>query len=676
SVAMRLGVALLNQQQHAEAIGFLKQALTRDPESVDSRLNLGQALAQSGEAVAAREQFEAVLQREPARVEAAFNLGVLALQGDQLETARQWFEHVLERTPHYADAMTSLGIVLQRQGQLAEARERFLAALRAAPGLPAAHEGMAFVCLALGRTGEAVEHLKALLEYDAVHRTAMSSLAGALFELGRLDEAAAVAGRLRELHPSEVNAYGTLANIHIVRGELDQAIAVLKTGYAATGNNGLLGLLTYQLRQTCDWEKWREAWQKLALEIEHGDALGSPFWLLCEPTTAQQQRIYPERWAHSRFASVTTARHGPAVRASRSEDRVRVGYLSSDLQEHAAAYLVAEVLELHDRDRFEVFAYSHGPDDGGSMRRRVRAACEHFVDIAWEPDDIAAARIRADHLDILVDLKGYTAGDRLTIMARRPCDVQVTWLGYPGTTGAAFMDYLIADPFIIPPGQESAYSERVVRMPYCYQPNDRQRPVGTPLSRREYGITDDAFVFCCFNQTYKITPDIFAAWMRLLREVPGSVLWLLESNRWAKQELLRRAQEAGVKPTQLVFAGRVQYSAHLARYAVADLALDTFPYTSHTILSDALWCGCPTVALCGETFASRVSGSLLTAASLPDLITCALPDYEQLARRLATQPDFLKEVRVRVAHARDHSPLFDSTTFARHLERLYLGLLT
>ena len=329
---------------------------------------------------------------------------------------------------------------------------------------------------------------------------------------------------------------------------------------------------------------------------------------------------------------------------------------------------------MHDRERFEIFAYSHGPDDASPMRQRVRAACEQFIDIAHEPDDIAAERIRRDDLDVLVDLKGYTAGDRLTIMARRPCDVQVTWLGYPGTTGAQFMDYLIADPFLVPPGQESAYSERIVRMPHCYQPNDRRRPVGAPLGRAEYGIPENAFVFCCFNQPYKITPEIFGVWMRLLRDIPESVLWLVETNRWARDNLLEAAKIQDVSAERLIFAPRVPYSAHLARYRAADLALDTFPYTSHTILSDALWCGCPTVALCGETFASRVSGSLLTAAGLSDLIAYDLTAYERLARGIAVDAPLLAGVRARVAQARDHSPLFDSKSFTRDLEEIYMDL--
>jgi predicted O-linked N-acetylglucosamine transferase (SPINDLY family) len=256
-------------------------------------------------------------------------------------------------------------------------------------------------------------------------------------------------------------------------------------------------------------------------------------------------------------------------------------------------------------------------------------------------------------------------------MARRPCPVQITWLGYPGTTGAAFMDYLIADAFIIPPGREDMVSERVVRLPHCYQPNDRQRPRAEPLDRRAYGLPEDGFVFCCFNQTFKIAPDVFDVWLRLLSKVRGSVLWLVDSNAQAKRNLLEAARAQGVASERLVFAPRLPYAQHLARYARADLALDTFPYTSHTTLSDALWCGCPTVGLCGETFAARVSGSLLTTAGLPDLLTYSFEEYEALALRLASEHQALQEVRGRVIAARDRSPLFDSAAFARDLEKLY-----
>jgi predicted O-linked N-acetylglucosamine transferase (SPINDLY family) len=707
SVAMRLGIALLRQRKHEAAIRELQRALALDPQNVDCHLNLGQALAEAGDAAAARDHFHAILRLVPGHADAAFNLGVMALQRDELDEARQWFERALAQAPRHVAATINLGTVLQKQsrheeaaiclrealaldpanaaarnnlartlalqGKLGEARECYLEALRVTPDSPAAHEGMAAVCLALGRTSEAVGHLQATLRAEPENHGVMSMLAGALFEVGKLDEAEALAQRAAALNPAAAPAYATLANICIVRGDLDRAIATLESGYAQTGEASLLGMLTYQLRQACDWTKWRAAWAAMAPEIERGSALGSPFWLLCEPTTARQQLAYTQRWAAARFGSITPASHG-SQRGPRAHPRLRVGYLSSDLQEHAAAYLIAEVLELHDRERFEVFAYSHGPEDQGTMRPRLRAACEHFLDIAWEPDEIAAERIRRDALDVLVDLKGYTAGDRLTLMARRPCAMQVAWLGYPGTTGAAFIDCLIADAFIVPPGQEGAYSERIVRLPHCYQPNDRKRAVAEPLSRSEYGIPESAFVFCCFNQAYKITPDVFGVWMRLLRGVPGSVLWLVESNRLAKQNLQAAAHAHGVAAERLVFAPRLPYARHLARYRAADLALDTFPYTSHTILSDALWCGCPTVALCGDTFAARVSGSLLTGAGLPDMVTYALSDYERLTHRLATDSSFLLEIRARVARARDSSPLFDSRAFTRDLERLYVKL--
>jgi predicted O-linked N-acetylglucosamine transferase (SPINDLY family) len=309
------------------------------------------------------------------------------------------------------------------------------------------------------------------------------------------------------------------------------------------------------------------------------------------------------------------------------------------------------------------------------LRARLESAVEHFVDVAWEPDDLVVQRIKADRLHVLVDLKGYTAGDRLRVMAQRPCPVQVAWLGYPATTGAPFIDYLIADPIIVPADAERHYSERVLRLPHCYQPNDRKRAAALPRSRAEYGLPDGAFVFCCFNQTVKITPDVFSRWMNLLKAVPHGILWLLEDNRWANENILNEAQAAGVDRTRIVIAPRLPPAEHLARYRAADLALDTFPYASHTTGSDALWVGCPLVALCGETFASRVSASLLANCGFPELVTHALVEYEQLALRLATDAAYLCDVRARLETARDTAPLFDATTFTRDLEALYQQLL-
>jgi predicted O-linked N-acetylglucosamine transferase (SPINDLY family) len=709
SVFMRLGASLLHQQKPAESAQALRHALELAPEDVDSHLNLGQALARMGDTASARRHFEAVLRLVPTHADAMFNLGVLHLNHDELDEARQWFERIISQTPQYGDAHVNLGIVFQRQlrfddaltcfrralelnpalasagnnlahtlalqGRFEEAREKYLATLRLAPGFMEAHEGLASTCLALGRLKEGIVHLRETVRLDPESHGAWTALADALFQDGRLEEAESAGEHAIALDPNAAAPYSIRAQIHVVRGELDRAVAVLEAGFQRTRADSLLGMLTHHLHRLCDWEKWRDAWREMARRLDASAELGSPFWLLNESSTAEQQLAYTRRWAASQFRNFhpTPGASGRSPRPARP--RLRIGYLSSDFHEHAAAYLLAEVLELHDRERFEIFAYSYGPEDHSPMRARLRQACEHFVDIAWDPDDIATRRIAEDALDVLVDLKGYTLGARTSLLARRPCPIQVNWLGYPGTMGAPFIDYLIADEFVVPEGKETAYAERVLRLPHCYQPNDRKRPLIEPRARGEYGLPEDGFVFCCFNQTVKITPEIFACWMRLLGRVPNSVLWLVEDNRWATRNLKDAARSHGISPERLAFTPRMPFAQHLARYCVADLALDTFPYTSHTTASDALWLGCPLVALCGETFAARVSGSILTACGMPELIAYSLEDYETLAYRLASDRALMDRIRVQLVSSRQSAPLFDSAAFARDLEQIYIKLV-
>jgi predicted O-linked N-acetylglucosamine transferase (SPINDLY family) len=708
SARMRLGIALLNQDRPREALDVLRGALALAPQDLDCHLNLAHAYAREGDIAAARDHLETILRLDPAHVEASFNMGVLALQHDELDTARRWFERVLERTPQYVDALVNLGVVLQRQSQPDEAarcfrralaidaghavanknladtlssqgrpedaRDCYLAALESAGNFLEAREGLAAALLVLGRFREAIASLHEVLRLDPGHKQAWGVLADALFQCGGLADAESAARRAIEVDSGVAGPYSALAMIYIVRGELDRAIAALEEGFDRTGSGGLLGMLAHQLRRVCDWERRRAVWAELKRRLGQEAALGSPFWLLIEDTTPEEQLDYTRRWAEAQFGSGAHGEPGAAARTGTAAGRrLRIGYLSSEFHEHAIAYLFAGVLERHDRARFEIFAYSCGPDDKSPMRARLRAGAEHFIEVAWDPDDVVVRRIQDDALDILVDLKGYTMGGRTSILARRPCPVQVNWLGYPGTMGAPFIDYLVADRFTVPPGSESAYSERIVYLDHCWQCNDRSRPLPEPLTRAEYGLPADAFVFCCFTQSAKISPEVFACWMKLLRDVPASVLWLAEDNRWATENLKHAAQAQGVAPERLVFSPRIPFAQHLARYRVADLALDTFPYTSHSTASDALWAGCPVVALCGKTFAARVSGSILTHAGLPELITASLDDYERLARDLATDAGRLEEMRSKVSAARSSS-LFDAESFTRDLERVYLKI--
>ena len=708
SVLMRLAVTILEQGRAPEAVPLLRRALALDPEDTASHLNLGRALALAGDPVGARAEFETILRIDPVHLDATFNLGVIDLDQGRLDDARRWFERVLARAPDYADAHVSLGVVDQKESRLEaaldrfrralvlnprhasaishiarvlelqhkpeEARERYIAALALTPDLADARAGLASVSLALGRYAEGIAQLRELLARDAKDARAWSALADALFQNGELDEAVSAAARAGAIDPASPGPYSVIALIHVVRGETDRAIAALEEGFSRTGSSGLLGMLAHQLRRACLWEKWRPAWNEIARRLDREAELGSPFWMLLEATTPAQQLDYTRRWAEAQFGPGrgSKARDKPSLNPGDAR-RVRVGYLSSEFHEHAIAHLLAGVLEAHDRARFEIYAYSYGPEDNSPMRGRLRRACEHFIDVAREPDDAVVRRIETDALDILVDLKGYTMGGRSAILARRPCPIQVNWLGYPGTLGAPFFDYLIADSYVIPPGHESAYSERVVRLNHCWQSNDRKRPVAEPRTRAEYGLPEQGFVFCCFAQAVKITPEIFARWMNLLRAVPGSVMWLAEDNTLATVALKDAARAHGVVPERVVFSPRIPFAQHLARYRVADLALDTFPYTSHSTASDGLWCGCPMVALVGDTFAARVSGSILTHAGLPDLITDSLDAYERLAHALATDRQRLDGIRARVAAARTSS-LFDANSFSRDLERVYMEL--
>jgi len=358
-----------------------------------------------------------------------------------------------------------------------------------------------------------------------------------------------------------------------------------------------------------------------------------------------------------------------------SRKKLRLGYLSGKLHVHPGAHLLVGLVEHHDRERFELIAYGFDRDDGSALRRRLVSAFDRFVDIYEMREQDAARLIHADAVDVLVDLHGFTPDGRAKILAYRPAPLQVNYLGYPGTMGADFIDYIIADRFVIPPDQQSFFSEQIVYLPDCYQCNDDKREIAehTP-SRADCGLPEKGFVFCCFNGTYKIAPDFFDIWMRLLRALPGSVLWLFEANKLVRANLEREAKARGVAPERLVFAPRLPQAEHLARHRLADLFLDTLPYNAHTTTSDALWAGLPVLTCTGDTFAGRVAGSLLRAIGLDELITASPREYEALALQLARDPERLARLRARLMQNRRTHPLFDTERYTRHLEAAYLRM--
>ena len=340
------------------------------------------------------------------------------------------------------------------------------------------------------------------------------------------------------------------------------------------------------------------------------------------------------------------------------------------------AYLVAELFELHDRTRFEITAYSIGPREPGPTRERIAAGVDHWVDLSTTSTAEAAHRIHSDGIDILVDMMGHTHGARPDLMALRPAPIQVNYLGYPGTSGAPFIDYIIADPFIIPPGADADFSEAVVRLPHCYQPNDRRRPGRDALPERErWGLPDHGVVYSCFNTPFKLDPGLFDLWLEILTAVDAGVLWLLDWGELARDRLQQRARERGVDPERLIFAPRAPLAEHLARARAADLFLDTFPYTAHTTCSDMLWVGVPVLTRVGDTFASRVAGSLLHGVGLPQLVCTDPTAYRNLAIDLGRNPDQLAAIKADLEKNRDTHPLFDTPRYAGDLERAYLEMV-
>jgi len=431
--------------------------------------------------------------------------------------------------------------------------------------------------------------------------------------------------------------------------------------------------LSLESRDMCEWSGLAGLREGFRAQLARGDrGKVSPFLLLAMAgVSASEQRGCSDLWMKDRLAAAAADRAALAFTFDIAErPKIRIGYLSCDFQEHATALLLIEMFEAHDRARFELFAYSYGADDGKPMRPRLEATFDHFVDIEALSNIDAARAIHADGIDILIDLKGYTLHTRTAILMFGPAPVQVNFLGYPGTLGGSICDYIVTDPFLTALSSSEDYSESFAYLPNTYQPHGRKARIGTAPTRAEAGLPEEGFVFCCFNQAYKITPDMFDIWCRLLIEVPGSVLWLLK-NKKAEGNLKNEALWRGVTSDRLVFAKDLPQIEHLGRLQLADLVLDTLPYNAHTTASDALWASVPLVTCAGATFPSRVAGSILRAIGLDELIAPDLDGYFDFAYALATDPDRLASVKAKLAANRLTTPLFDIEAYTRDLEGLF-----
>jgi len=701
----RLGVARAQAGDAAAAVRHLTAAIAVNPQSAEAHVHLAHSRMAAGETEAALDLYDQALALRPDFPEALYSRGN-ALQALQRHAeAVESYDQALALAPDRLEILTNRGNALHDLKRLDEALADYDRALALRPDAAMLHNNRGNTLRELRRHAEALaefdralaldtghfgarvnrgnvlqdlrHHREALAEFDRAlalnpHSVMLHGLrAGALHDLNRYAEAVESYRRALQLDPANPETlYSYALTLRASNRHEDAADALERLLALAPEWNYAQGDLFHSRVHCCDWSDYAPRVQGLVRSVVEGRKADTPFSFLAVTASAAAQRGCAQTYAADKYPA---SKHPLWAGTHYAHDRIRVAYVSADFREHPVSRLMTGVFERHDRRRFEISGYSLRPDDGSMTSRRVKAALGNVVDVFGKSDGEIAVLMHDMQIDVAVDLTGHTLGGRPGVFAQRPAPVQVNYLGFPGTMGADFIDYILADRFVIPEEHHPHYTEKVVYLPDTFQANDSRRRIAerTP-SRAEAGLPQDGFVFCSFNNTYKFTPGMFDIWMRLLGRVEGSVLWLQQINATAAKNLRREALARGIDASRLVFAPRLpRLEDHLARYRLADLFLDTLPYNAQTTASDALWAGLPVITCLGTTFVGRVAGSLLNAIGLPEMVTNTLEEYEALALELATNRGRLADIKSKLAQNRCTYPLFDTDRFRRHIEAAY-----
>lgn len=679
-----LGAVLINQGRFDEALPFCEKSVMLALDNADAHNNCGIIYAQQGNKEKAKAAFTRALKVKPdyegarknlemlekdghtaskvvaknTTLEDAFARGNKHLAAGELEAAFVAYQEVLKIKPDASEALINLGMVLNLMRRFPEAEAALKQAIAIDSQSPQAYNNLGNLYKDLSHFEPAVGAYRQAVLIKPDYFEAWVNLGMVLHELGR--------------HEGSMEAYKNALSIDPEK--------MLK---ADSRHMEALGMLIRDQLQLCVWDKLDEysARQLELLKPSANEPLKIDFNasnLLVIDSTAEQQWQGAVQSSRKKYGAILRPYDALSALPSQSRKggKIRVGYVSGDFCNHATAYLMAGLFESHNRDRFDVYGYSHGVDDKSDIRTRVRDAMEVFYDVRGKSDQQIAEQIERDGVDILVDLKGHTQGNRLGVLASRPAPIQVHYLGYPGTTGTSFIDYFLADAIVAPKNLQPYFTEKLVYLPGSYQINDNKREVSSHLpTRSECGLPEQGFVFCSFNQNYKITPRMYDVWMRLLSQVEGSVLWLYITAQQAQENLRAEAKKRGIAPERIVFAGYKPYAEHMTRYRHIDLFLDTFPVGAHTTASDALWCDVPVITCAGDTFVSRVAASLLNAVGLPELVIKDFTSYEKLALKLAKDKDALAKLKKKLQASHASSPLFDTKRTTQAIENAYLEMI-
>ncbi|MHA1164794.1 MAG: tetratricopeptide repeat protein [Alphaproteobacteria bacterium] len=631
-----LGVSCYQQGKHNDATEFFQKALEANPKSSDTLLNLGVVKNDLKEYEKAIRHFRQSLELDENNADAFYALGGALASLDQHQEAIDCFRHVIAIEPKHFEAHNNLGVALRKLKQDKEAMESIRQALELKPDFAEAYANLGGILVELNHHQEGVKCLALALDIKPGLAGAHNNMGAALNHLKRYQEAIASFRRALDIDPLHANAYSQWV---------------------------------YVSQKICDWSRFSETRREIKEQIRQARPSINPLHLMSWFDDPQLQLQCARHFSGHKVASGIES---VVRKVSYPDDRIRIAYVSGTFRRHATANHTAELFELHNRERFEVIGISYGPDDNSPIRRRLEKAFDDFVDVRTMSDHAVAEMIAKREIHITIDLMGYTTGCRPGIHARRPAPIHANYLGFPGTMGADFVDYIVADPFVTPLDQQPFYTEKLVHLPDCYWVTDSRLEIaGETPSRTEAGLPETGFVFCCFNSAFKITPPIFDIWMRLLKAVPESVIWLLGGDETLQKNLRLEATARGVDPERLIFAGHVDLADHLARHRLADLFLDTLPFNAHTVAGDALWVGLPVLTCTGRSFASRVAGSMLQALDLPELVTGSLEDYEALALKLASDHVLMKSIRAKLDRNKTSARFFDCARFRKHMEKAY-----
>ena len=695
----------LGKQQAAEST--LKEIIQRLPENIDAKLMLSRLLLSQNRYQEVLQIYEQIAQSNPVIFEVHCNRAAVFNEIGKYESAVASARTALEINPSDINAHLNHGNALFNLNKYDEACTAYHRVLHADPNNVGGLTGLGNAFVELKRNDEALAIYQRLIENNAGHEGALVGRANLYFEAKQYEQALADYDRALSVRPDLAKAWYGRGNVFLRLKRYDEALIGFEkalslkptSAEAWLGRGNVFsdvkkydealgsydkalalkpdltwarGLRLHAKMHLCNWDNFDTECKQLVSSLMQGQLATPPFQLLAVQSSSADQLECAKL-----FVKETCPPSANSIwRGERyNHDRIRVAYFSTDFHEHAISYLSAGMFERHDRSRFEITAISLGPDIESNMRRRLKAGFDRFISVGERSDKEIAELIKDLEIDIAVDLNGFTQHARTSVFAMRPAPIQVNYLGYPSTMGADYIDYLIADQVLIQKPDQKHYTEKIAYLPNSYQVNNSERDIADSVfTREDMGLPPSGFIFCCFNNGYKITPAVFDRWMQVLKSVDGSVLWLLKENETSASNLRRQASARGVGSERLVFAGRLPLSQHLARHRLADLFLDTLPYNAHTTASDALWSGLPVLTQIGATFAGRVAASLLTAVGLPELITTTSENYVARAVELATNVKKLEAIKQQLENNRLTKPLFDTEQFTRHIEAAYSAM--